>query len=428
MSSPRASERTIKVDTQTMGVSPKEEFLTVMPDQIKIGPRIRSEVGELGDLVESIGELGILQPIGVTPSMELIFGERRLKAWQKKFPGKPISVQVLNLDMSKRRLAELVENVQRHNLSWQDEQRAIAGVDRFGRELYGELKAGRPSGNVSKFDTLSPKWTDEKTAQVLNIPRSAIVEAKSLVSAMEKHPEIKEKKTRSTALQEVKRLEAKERGEERYEWLQYYTNWSIRAAEPEYIDPDFPSILPAQIIRNLLYYFTKEGDLVVDPMAGSGLVYKIALEMKRHCVAYDLTPRKDFITRHDILDGIPSIDTVDLLFLDPPYHDAINYGTDVERGSVQEFYTMMRSVARNCSDLKAGGKVAYIILDITEKGWPPRLLTLELFDLFKTVPLTPIANISCPLTPSQYDERALGRAKAERRMLGLVRNLVVFQK
>ena len=49
-------------------------------DKIKIPNRIRKNIGDLKDLKLSMKILGLLQPIGITKSYELIFGERRLKS------------------------------------------------------------------------------------------------------------------------------------------------------------------------------------------------------------------------------------------------------------------------------------------------------------------------------------------------------------
>jgi ParB family transcriptional regulator, chromosome partitioning protein len=49
---------------------------------IKVGKRIRKDMGDLDGLAESIRELGLLQPIVVFPDGSLILGERRLRAVQ----------------------------------------------------------------------------------------------------------------------------------------------------------------------------------------------------------------------------------------------------------------------------------------------------------------------------------------------------------
>ena len=49
-------------------------------DRIDVGVRHRREMGDLRALADSISEIGLLQPIGVTADCVLVFGERRLRA------------------------------------------------------------------------------------------------------------------------------------------------------------------------------------------------------------------------------------------------------------------------------------------------------------------------------------------------------------
>jgi N6-adenosine-specific RNA methylase IME4 len=51
--------------------------------EIRIEGRARRDLGDLGSLATSIAELGLLQPIGIDPQRRLIFGERRLRAFQQ---------------------------------------------------------------------------------------------------------------------------------------------------------------------------------------------------------------------------------------------------------------------------------------------------------------------------------------------------------
>lgn len=48
--------------------------------EIKIGHRHRKDMGDFTSLADSIRQDGFLQPIGVTEKLELVFGERRLRA------------------------------------------------------------------------------------------------------------------------------------------------------------------------------------------------------------------------------------------------------------------------------------------------------------------------------------------------------------
>ena len=51
--------------------------------EIQVDSRLRRDLGDLAELADSIAELGLLQPIVVTPQKRLIAGERRLEACRR---------------------------------------------------------------------------------------------------------------------------------------------------------------------------------------------------------------------------------------------------------------------------------------------------------------------------------------------------------
>ena len=57
------------------------DILGLPLDRISVGPgRHRRDMGDLQALADSMSEIGLLQPIGVTADFALVFGERRLRA------------------------------------------------------------------------------------------------------------------------------------------------------------------------------------------------------------------------------------------------------------------------------------------------------------------------------------------------------------
>lgn len=52
-------------------------------DQIEIGERCRRDLGDIDALAKTIDELGLLQPIVITPDNLLIAGARRIAAGRK---------------------------------------------------------------------------------------------------------------------------------------------------------------------------------------------------------------------------------------------------------------------------------------------------------------------------------------------------------
>src|SRR5271166_3164751 len=82
--------------------------------QIKIGDRHRKDLGDLCDLAASI-EKGLLQPIGVSPEMELIWGLRRLVATQDVLGRDEILCRIVSVDSIVQ--GEFDENMLRKDLA-----------------------------------------------------------------------------------------------------------------------------------------------------------------------------------------------------------------------------------------------------------------------------------------------------------------------
>ena len=59
-----------------------------------------------------------------------------------------------------------------------------------------------------------------------------------------------------------------------------------------------PGRIPAQLIAHILYYFSNQNDLILDPMAGGGVTPDTCLALSRRCWAFDMTDRSE--TRPEI--------------------------------------------------------------------------------------------------------------------------------
>jgi adenine-specific DNA-methyltransferase len=93
-------------------------------------------------------------------------------------------------------------------------------------------------------------------------------------------------------------------------------------------DKAYQGATPSYVVWNLLARYTREGDLIVDPMCGSGTTIDVGREMKRRVLGYDLTPTRPDIFRADAR-KLPLEDKkADFIFIDPPYSDHIEYSKD----------------------------------------------------------------------------------------------------
>ncbi len=105
-------------------------------------------------------------------------------------------------------------------------------------------------------------------------------------------------------------------------------------------DKNYAGATPSWVIWQLLQRYTRENDLVVDPMCGSGTTIDVARDLKRRALGYDLTPRRPDIFRADAR-KLPLEDgKADFVFIDPPYSTHIEYSDD----------------ARDIGKLSAGGE------------------------------------------------------------------------
>ncbi len=75
---------------------------------VRVGHRHRKDMGDLTSLADSIRQEGLLQPIGVTARLELVFGERRLRAVRDVLRRKTILARIV--DVSSIIAGEYAEN------------------------------------------------------------------------------------------------------------------------------------------------------------------------------------------------------------------------------------------------------------------------------------------------------------------------------
>ncbi|MEA3417668.1 MAG: DNA methyltransferase [Thermodesulfobacteriota bacterium] len=128
--------------------------------------------------------------------------------------------------------------------------------------------------------------------------------------------------------------------------LRTWDQWEWNDCDKRFGD-DWPGRIPAQLIAHILYYFSKQNDLILDPMAGGGVTPDTCLALSRRCWAFDMTDRPE--TRPEIEPHtwthssanppaspeqagqlawpVSSKQKPDLIIFDPPYFDkkAANY-------------------------------------------------------------------------------------------------------
>lgn len=214
--------------------------------------------------------------------------------------------------------------------------------------------------------------------------------------------------------------------------FQLYNVWKTFKLNPKF-GTDSPGRTPHQIIANLLYYYTEEGDLVVDPMAGGGTTIDVCNHMNRRCVAFDIQPVREDIIQNNVLQGIPHNELCDFIFLDPPYYkQKEGFIHNQFNESVESFYEAMETTLSNCRKvLKKEGVLTLMLkpMGLREKGyfeWED--LTLKCYVIAEKIGFKLIKRISVPLNTQQYSRLDVARAKKNRYMLNTLRDILVFKK
>jgi DNA modification methylase len=152
-------------------------------------------------------------------------------------------------------------------------------------------------------------------------------------------------------------------------------------------DNKYAGVTPAELIWNLVWRYTDPGDLVVDPMCGSGTTIDVCQEEGRRIMGYDVEPmpgRSD-IKRNDAR-RIPLGDnTVDMVFVDSPYGDNIRYNDNPACiGNISSedelFYDELEKVIAECRRILKNGKIlGWLIGD----QWVRRRFTPVAFILYQ---------------------------------------------
>jgi len=124
----------------------------------------------------------------------------------------------------------------------------------------------------------------------------------------------------------------------------------------------FQGVTPAFLIWNLVQRYTKPGDLVVDPMAGSGTTIDVCKEEERKVIGYDIAPKHPEVIQNDARSIPLPNESVDLVFIDSPYGDNVSYSDrpeDIGKISAEDerFYHELERVAIEAYRILKPGKV-----------------------------------------------------------------------
>lgn len=163
--------------------SPLTTGETIPISQIRIGHRHRRDMGDLSALTRSIREIGLLQPVVVTPDHLLIAGARRLAAvstlgWME--------VPARIVDLENILTGERDENVVRKDFTPTEAVAIGRAIEDRERELAkARMVAAHSSGNLPEHEKGEAR---EKAAAAIGMSATTYSHAKSVVDAAAENP------------------------------------------------------------------------------------------------------------------------------------------------------------------------------------------------------------------------------------------------
>lgn len=157
--------------------------------QIHVGPRARESVGDVGDIVQTAkGFAGQIQSLAVCrcddsdQPYELLAGRRRLEGFsQAGITNVLCIIYPESLSDAERKTIELVENLARLSMTWQDTVVATMQIHDLQK-------------------TINPRWTKLETAQLLGRSEGVLVQDLALAEAVTKIPQLDICKTKAQAV------------------------------------------------------------------------------------------------------------------------------------------------------------------------------------------------------------------------------------
>jgi ParB family chromosome partitioning protein len=260
----------------------KEQTGTVMSVEISkvfVGKtNVRKNPGDVGDLVDSVREKGILEPVLARPiggRYELVVGSRRFEA--AKIAGlKRLPAIVRPMTDEEAIIVSLVENIQRRDIEPEEEYDAIVALRKANPRAYGS------NDQVAKALGKSKRYVEDRINAVEAV-RSIRKESKAEVR-VKQSPLLKERKAgvlpvkhatflhRAEEASTVKELPKRERASQLKELAQ--TIAPLPTPEAESVVSHFVMApqRPVEDIKNeISYLHAVKLEILLDPRVADGL-------------------------------------------------------------------------------------------------------------------------------------------------------------
>lgn len=429
-------------------------------------PREKPNTSTIEQYVDALRDGAGFPPIDLDKDgLVLLDGYHRLRAHQE-IGAEMIEARIIDLEGIPRLLyAAGLNSIHGDRISMAEKrqvarQMAEAGVKQAVIREWLKVSAGTVSEWVKDITQRQQRsrdariwwlhllgWTKEEIAAVIGCSPTTAQEVRSEISKVKKAtidqfsrgrtPEqIAEAEDVSVKLVEVLLLDGKS-DEERLKDLkigiQPYDVWIFSGCDPRF-GCEYPGRVPGQLLLHLLYFYTQPGDLVVDPMAGSGTAIDACAYMGRRVYGYDVHPlpgREDII-EHDMTQGWPKrTEEAGLVFWDPPYYKKKDDGygdRSISRFDKKDYLAFFEMAIRTVPR-KFRGRLAFLCSDYNDEENPAEnIFFWDYIRIFIDAGWRIERRIQVPLTTQQVHPDIVKRFREQRRLARLSRDLAVMRR
>jgi ParB/RepB/Spo0J family partition protein len=136
-----------------------------------------------------------------------------------------------------------------------------------------------------------------------------------------------------------------------------------------YGNSEFQGNCSGTVCKQCLWRYTKTGEVVLDPMAGSGTMVDVARSLGRKCVAFEINPApyRDDIRQGDARKLPLDDESVDFVFLHPPYWRMHQYSDPPIEGDLSameygDFLQGMGEVFKEVLRILRPGRFAAVLI------------------------------------------------------------------
>ncbi len=332
-----------------------------------------SKAANFKELVESIRIHGVLEPLVVTENLVILNGHRRAAAALAAHIERVSIRKIFGLDEAAQIELIVILNQYRKQLPSVMVREALA-IER----LEQERKKGKVLVEHEESELHTSKGRTHKASEILAArvgfkDRRTFEQAEKIV--MSDDPSLIELMDRKTINAAYLKLHRRSGLSTYSSIIKPSDNWNFSPVCYPRVNESRPhGYIPGDLYANCFWYFVKPNDVVVDPMAGSGMakyVYDTRCQWMGEniynfeLILFDLTPQSDCIRQHDLMTGFP-IENVDYIFIDLPYLGMVkgaysDKNEDLANMDRHTYLKAIKSIARACANAQELGKLCTVI-------------------------------------------------------------------